>query len=119
MKVAVTSSGPELGSAVDPRFGRARYFIIVDTDTGEFRAIDNEQNLNAAQGAGIQAAQHVAAEGVEAVITGHCGPKAFRTLSTGGIKVFTSGIGTVAEAIEQLKAGALVQADAADVAGHW
>ena len=68
MKIAVTSRGAELDSEVDPRFGRARYFVIVDTDTGESRAVDNEQNLNAAQGAGIQAAQLVATQGVEALL---------------------------------------------------
>ena len=119
MKVAVTSRGMELDSEVDPRFGRARYFIVVDTDTGEFQTMDNAQNLNAAQGAGIQAAQQVAALGVEALLTGHCGPNAFRALSAGGIKIFAGAEGTVAEAIEQFKAGKLTPAEGADVQGHW
>ena len=55
MKVIVTSQGQELNSPVDPRFGRAKYFLVVDTETGDFSAADNSQNLNAAQGAGIQA----------------------------------------------------------------
>jgi len=119
MKVAVSARGGSLQSEVDPRFGRARYFVIVDTETGEFTAVDNEQNLNAAQGAGIQAAQHVAAQGVQAVLTGHCGPKAFRTLSAGGIAVFTGVEGTVADALERYKAGELSTAEDADVHGHW
>ncbi|MBN1917689.1 MAG: NifB/NifX family molybdenum-iron cluster-binding protein [Verrucomicrobia bacterium] len=119
MKVAVTSRGKELDSEVDPRFGRARFFVLVDTDTGEFQAMDNGQNLNAAQGAGIQAAQNVAALGAEALLTGHCGPNAFRALSAGGIKVFAAVTGTVAEAIEQFKAGTLAPAEDADVQGHW
>jgi predicted Fe-Mo cluster-binding NifX family protein len=119
MKVVVTSRGTDLDSEVDPRFGRARYFLVVETETGEFEAVDNAQNLNAAQGAGIQAAQQVAALGAEALLTGHCGPNAFRTLSAGGIKVFAGVAGTVAEAIERFKAGALTPAGDADVQGHW
>jgi predicted Fe-Mo cluster-binding NifX family protein len=119
MKVVVTSRGMELDSEVDPRFGRARYFILADTETGEFEAVDNAQNLNAAQGAGIQAAQQLAALGAEALLTGHCGPNAFKALSAGGIKVFAGAQGTVAEAIEQFKAGTLTPAEDADVQGHW
>ena len=53
MKIAITAQGPELSAQVDPRFGRAKYFIIYDVDSDEFEAVDNEQNLNAPQGAGI------------------------------------------------------------------
>ena len=119
MKIVVTSQGPTLESDVDPRFGRARCFIVADTETGEFCAVDNEQNLNAAQGAGIQAAQLVAAQGVEAVVTGHCGPKAFQVLTAGGIKIFNGADGTVADAIERFKSGELAEAGGADVLGHW
>lgn len=119
MKIAVTSQGRDLASAVDPRFGRGPYFVIVDTETGEFQAVDNEQNLNAAQGAGIQSAQCVAKHGAEAVLTGHCGPKAFHALTAGEIKVYLGLTGTVGEAVEQFKAGKLEATDAADVEGHW
>jgi predicted Fe-Mo cluster-binding NifX family protein len=119
MRVAVTARGDNLQSEVDPRFGRARYFVIVDTETGDFTVVDNEQNLNAAQGAGIQAAQHVAAQGVQAVLTGHCGPKAFKALTAGGIAVFSGVEGTVADAVERYKAGQLSAGEGADVRGHW
>jgi len=119
MKVIVTSQGRELNSPVDPRFGRAKYFLVVDTETGEFSATDNSQNLNAAQGAGIQAGKKVVDLGAKAVITGHIGPKAFTTLQTGGVQIYTGAAGTVADAIEQFKAGALKQSSAADVEGHW
>jgi predicted Fe-Mo cluster-binding NifX family protein len=119
MKVAVTSQGRELGSPVDPRFGRAKFFVIIDTETGEFTAADNSQNLNAAQGAGIQAGRKVVELGAEAVITTHMGPKAFATLQAGGVQVYTGATGTVAEAVEQFKAGKLKQAGGADVDGHW
>lgn len=119
MRVAVTSQGKELTSEVDPRFGRAACFLIVDTDTGEHRAVDNSQNLNAAQGAGIQAAQTVAGQRVDAVLTGHCGPKAFQVLRQGGIEVYLGATGTVAEALERLDQGDLEAAAGHDVEGHW
>ena len=119
MKIALTASGETLESPVDPRFGRAPKFIIYDTESGEFEAVDNSQNMNAASGAGIQAAQNVSELGPEVLLTGHCGPNAFRTLSVAGIKVIVGAEGTVAEAIEQFKAGTLKPAETPDVEGHW
>ena len=122
MKVAVSSQGPALTSLtnlVDQRFGRAAYFIIVDTGADGFSAVRNEQNLNAAQGAGIQAAQMVANQGVEAVLTGHCGPNAFGLLSSAGVRIYVGVQGTVAQALEKLRAGELSETAQADVEGHW
>ena len=119
MKVAVSADGKTLDSRVDTRFGRAKYFIVIETATGAYDAVDNKQVLNAAQGAGIQAAQNVANVGAQSVITGHCGPNAFRTLKAAGIKVFLGAEGTVAEVIEMFKRGELEQVDDADVEGHW
>lgn len=119
MKVAITSVGPDPESAVDPRFGRCKCFMLCDTDAGAFSATDNAQNLHAAQGAGIQAAETVANLGAEAVLTGHCGPKAFRTLAAAGIKVYTGATGTVREAVTAFVAGKLAEAGDADVEGHW
>ena len=79
MKVAFTSRGPDTSCNVDPRFGRARFFVVVDTDTGESTIHDNAQNMSAVQWAGIQAAQNVASLRVDAVVTGNVGPKAFNT----------------------------------------
>lgn len=119
MKVAISAAGAGMSSAVDPRFGRATCFIVADTDTGESTVHDNARNLNAAQGAGIQAGEAVARLGAEAVITGNVGPKAFRILEAAGIKVYLAGGGTVAEALGRLKAGELKEATAANVEGHW
>jgi predicted Fe-Mo cluster-binding NifX family protein len=119
MKVALTSSGRDLSAPLDLRFGRAAGFLVVDTDTGETTYESNEQNLNAAQGAGIQTAQNVAATGAKAVISGHCGPKAFRILSASNIAVYPCSAATVGEALERYKAGKLTAADGADVEGHW
>jgi predicted Fe-Mo cluster-binding NifX family protein len=119
MKIVITSQGTSLESAVDPRFGRAKHFVLVNTDTGEVSAHDNAQNLNAPQGAGIQSAQTVARLGAEAVLTGHVGPKAFTTLQAANVAIYTGVAGTVKEAIEQFKSGKLNSAAKADVEGHW
>ena len=119
MKIAVTSCGTLPESPVEARFGRAPFFIVVDTESGTARAHDNAQSLGAAQGAGVQAAEAVCRLGAEAVITGHCGPKAFRALRAAGIQVVLGAAGTVAEAVGRFEAGELVPADAADMESHW
>ncbi len=119
MKIAVTARGTEISSEVDERFGRAKHFIIYDADTGEYRAVGNEVNLNAPQGAGIQAGELVVREGADVLLTGHCGPKAFRVLSAAGVVVFNGCSGTVEQAIESYGKGELKRADAPDVQGHW
>lgn len=119
MKICVTSQGLDLESQVDPRFGRAAMFLLVDTDTGKFEVIDNKQNLQAAQGAGIQTAQNVAETGAKAILTGHCGPKAFSVLTAAGIEIFVGVTGSVEQAIEAWKSGKLEKASNADVEAHW
>lgn len=119
MKIAITSSGENLDNNIDLRFGRAKGFIIYETNDDTFEFIDNLQNIEAAQGAGIQAAQNVVNKNVYAVITGHCGPKAFRVLSTSDVKIYTVGEGKVNEVIEKFKNGELQEASSADVEGHW
>jgi predicted Fe-Mo cluster-binding NifX family protein len=106
MKICITSTGPTLGSKIDPRFGRCQYFIIVDPDTLAFEAAENP-NLSAAGGAGIQSAQFISNKGVEAVITGQVGPNAFTTLQAAGIKILTGASGTVEEEVEKYKKGQL------------
>ena len=119
MKLAITSTGKEPSDPVDQHFGRAAYFIIADTEGDTLSAVSNEQNLNAAQGAGIQSAQTVSAQDVEAVLTGHCGPKAFRTLKAAGIRVYIGVNGTVSDALERFKSGSLREATEPNVEGHW
>ena len=119
MKLAISAKGKDLDSPVEQRFGRADVFIIYDTDTGNFEAIDNRANLDLAQGAGIQSARNVVAQGVQYVITGHCGPKAYRSLSAADVRVILGGTGTVREAIARFEAGELEVTEEADVEGHW
>ncbi len=88
-------------------------------NSAAFTVVDNAQNLSASQGAGIQSAQTVAATGAQALISGHCGPKAFRVLGAAGIAVHTSDAATVKEALEQFRAGKLQALRDADVDGHW
>jgi len=119
MKILVTAKGKQISDEVDPRFGRARFFILVDTETNETTAHDNSQNLNATQGAGIQAAQGVVRLGAEAVISGNVGPNAYQTLNTAGIKVYLCPQTTVDEAVRKFKAGELKEVASANVQGHW
>jgi predicted Fe-Mo cluster-binding NifX family protein len=119
MKVAVTAQGKESSSQVDPRFGRAKWLVVIDTETGKSETYDNAVNLNAAQGAGIQTAKNVADLSVEAVITGNVGPNAFKTLHAADVKVFLAQRQTVQEAIDSLKANELKEVNQANVEGHW
>ena len=119
MKVAITAQGPKLESEIDPRFGRARYFIVVDTESGQFAAHDNRLNLTAPQGAGIQAGRAVIELGASVVITGNVGPKAFDTLKAGGVRVYSGVSGVVEEAVAAFKAGGIEVVDKATVEGHW
>lgn len=105
-KIAITSEGPALTDMVDPRFGRAAGFVIVDLETMETQFLDNGGSQAMSQGAGIQAAENVANAGAGVVLTGYVGPKAFNALSAAGVKV---GQGlenmTVGQAVEKYKRG--------------
>ena len=119
MKIAFTTSGNELDSPLDTRFGRAPKFLIYDLDSDTFEVLDNQQNLNAAQGSGIQSAETVARSGAECLVTGHCGPKAFRVLSAAKVRIYNTQAATVAEGLELFRQGKLSESAAADVEGHW
>lgn len=119
MKIAVTAQGNELSSEIDLRFGRAKWLIVIDAETGDYKAHDNIVNLNAAQGAGIQTGQNIANLGVEAVITGNVGPNAFKTLNAAEVKIFLAQKQTVQQALESFKAGKLEEVSQANVEGHW
>jgi predicted Fe-Mo cluster-binding NifX family protein len=119
MKLAVTSKGTDLDADVDPRFGRASYILVVDTDTLEVEVIDNQTNKNAFKGAGIQAAAAICDKGAEALLTGFCGPNAFNALSAAGIKVANDASGTVRETVEAFKENKFEFASEANAEGHW
>jgi predicted Fe-Mo cluster-binding NifX family protein len=119
MKIAFTTSGSDLTAPLDRRFGRAPSFLIYDLDSDTFEVADNRQNLSAAQGAGIQAAEAVARLGAKALVTGHCGPKAFRVLQAAGIAIYNTDAPTVGEALDRYRTGKLTEAKSADVEDHW
>ncbi len=119
MKIAITSTGKDLSSELDQRFGRAAYFVLVDPETMEFEAVENAQNLDLPQGAGIQAGKTMIETKAKVLITGNCGPNAFKVLNSGGIKVFTNAKGKVKDAVSQYANGELDLAADANVEGHW
>jgi predicted Fe-Mo cluster-binding NifX family protein len=119
MKIAVTARGTDLESQVDPRFGRARYILIVDTETQGFQVVDNSENANAFKGAGIHAATVICDHGAEVLLTGHCGPNAFTTLNAAGVKVVNDVEGRVADAVASFRNGTYTYAENANVEGHW
>jgi len=120
MKVAITSNGTDLTADVDPRFGRAAYFIIVDPDTMEYKAVENTQNMGLPQGAGIQAGKTIVENKVDVLLTGNCGPKAFKVLEAAGVKVVINASGSIKEVIDQFKSGKLGNyAKNPNVDGHW
>lgn len=119
MKIAISSDGTTLDAAVDQRFGRAKNFIVFDTESKEVNVVANTQNLQAAQGAGIQAGQTIASTGAKVLITGNCGPKAYTVLNQAGVEIYTGASGTVKNAIDDLQAGKLKPAGGPNVQGHW
>jgi predicted Fe-Mo cluster-binding NifX family protein len=117
MKIAVSATGNNLDSAIDPRFGRCAYFLVVDTENMRFEAFSNESSALGG-GAGIQSAQFVSSKGAQVLITGNCGPKAVQALSAAGVKVVLGQSGTVREATERFKRGELNAGSEANVGTH-
>ena len=118
-KIAITSEGPTLDDLVDPRFGRAAGFVIVDPDTMSFSYVENGAAQARAQGAGIQAAETVARAGVTAVLTGYVGPKAFAALAAAGIRVAQDLENiTVAEAVARYISGQVKWSRAEEAQGQ-
>lgn len=117
MKIAITATGTTLENDVDARFGRCQYFIIVDPETLEYEYIDNAATAPSG-GAGVAAAQMIVSKGVEAVLTGNCGPNAYEVLSPAGIKVVTGVAGNLRDVIEDYRDGRFKESAQANVANH-
>ncbi len=118
MKIAVSATGPGLDAEVDPRFGRCQYFVIVEPDTMQFESVENS-SATASGGAGISAAQMIVSKGVEAVLTGNCGPNAYQVLSSAGIKVITGVSGRVRDIVQSYKSGNLEGSSQPNVPNHF
>ncbi len=119
MKLAITATGTDLSADVDPRFGRASYILVVDADTLAVEVIDNAANKDAFKGAGIQAAAAVSDKGAEVLLTGFCGPNAFKTLDAAGVRVHNDVSGTVQSAVARFRAGEYTFSSAPNADGHW
>jgi predicted Fe-Mo cluster-binding NifX family protein len=105
--VCITAAGENWDAATQPNFGRAPFFLFVDTDAQTIEAVKNEPG---AHGAGVRAAQTVAERGARAVVTGSVGPNAFHGLEAAGIEVFVGATGTVRQAFDSYRAGGLNRA---------
>ena len=118
MKIAISSSGNNLDAALDPRFGRCAYFLIIDPADMRFEVFDNQSTAQSS-GAGIQAAQFLADKNVSAVITGHVGPNAVQTLAAAGIDIFAEQQGTIEEVVNRYRSGALKPTTRSTVGSHF
>lgn len=120
MKIAICAQSNNADAAIDTRFGRAACFGIFDTETNEWTFSANPQNLQAAQGAGIQAAQAVIDTDADVLLANNVGPKAMAALSAGSVDVFAVKPATsLQQALEDFTAGKLTQLQQANVEGHW
>lgn len=118
MIIAVSASTPDLDGDVDPRFGRCRYLIVINTETMAFEAVDNSSSMSAG-GAGISAVQQISNKGVQALLTGNCGPNAYQALSAAETKVITGVSGKIKQAVQMYKSGDLQAASSANVTEHF
>jgi predicted Fe-Mo cluster-binding NifX family protein len=118
MKIAISATGLTLDANVDPRFGRCPYFIIVNPETLQYEGVENSSAM-ASGGAGISTAQMIVSKGVEAVLTGNCGPNAFQVLSPADIKVITGMSGSVRDAVQSYQSGKLESSAQPNVPGHF
>lgn len=119
MVIAVTASGDNLEAAVDPRLGRAPFFLLVNPETLEFEVVENRESLQAPHGAGVQAATLLARHQPAAVLTGHCGPKAFQILQAAGIPVIVGVEGPVRDVVQDYQSGKLKPTRSPNVSTHW
>ena len=119
MKIIIPTNGNGLNSEICKSFGRAKNFLVVDLETSEFEVIENTQNFQASQGAGIQSAQSAVKAGADTIITMHCGPKAYKVLLESGVKVYEGADGTVDTNVNEYKKGTLSIMKCANAEGHW
>jgi predicted Fe-Mo cluster-binding NifX family protein len=118
MKLTVSSSGKDLNSQLDPRFGRCAYFLVINPDDMSFEVFNNDSAVLGG-GAGIQSAQFLASKGVDAVITGNCGPNAVQTLSAAGVELYSGQTGTVKEVVERFRNGNITPTSVPNVSSHF
>ena len=106
MKLAISTASPQLNAELDARFGRCTYFVVIDTATRDWEALPNPA-ASAGGGAGTQAVQFLANQGVGAVVGPHFGPKAFTALEAAGIQIYSADSGQADVLLEDFLAGRL------------
>lgn len=117
MKLLVTALAPDIDAPVDPRFGRAAFFIAADSETLGWEAHPNLA-ANATGGAGTRAAEFVARLKPQAIVSGAFGPNAFAALQAAGIEMYLlRGASTARQVVDALVARKLERADAASGLG--
>lgn len=117
MKIAVSATGKNKESIMDRRFGRCEYFLIYDTELGEFQAIGNT-GVSCGGGAGIAAASQVIEEGISIIITGNLGPNAYELIEKAGIKAYSCEALPVFRVIEMFRNNKLLEIQTAGNAHH-
>ena len=105
MKIAIASQGKELSSSVDPRFGRASYILIFDTNTRQLEVLDNRESSEAVGGAGVKTAETIVEKNAEYIVSQNFGPKALQVFKAADVKAAVISSGTIEEAIEKIKNG--------------
>jgi len=112
MRIIITANSNTIEGPFNPRFGRANYFMLYDSDSQEWSALQNPA-ADASGGAGPQAVQFIAGKNPDVVISGRYGPSAFTALKAAGIKAYIASSGTVSDVLGQFLDGQLTQVDAA------
>lgn len=106
MKYAISSSTGNPDTEFSARFGRCTYFLIMDVEMDNWEKITNLAE-NAQGGAGTQVVQHLAEQGVDAVISGRYGPNAYDALNAAGMKAYLADSGIPRQLVDQAQSGSL------------
>jgi predicted Fe-Mo cluster-binding NifX family protein len=117
MKIVVTANGASLDAPASPVFGRCPWYVFVDTESMEVEAVENAA-MNAAGGAGIQAAQFVIEQGAEVVVTGNVGPNAYNVFRSAGVSIYVGPGGTVRDGVQAFKSNQLREVGGATGPAH-
>ena len=119
MIIAIPTPGQDLSARVDTRFGRAVGFVIYNTKDSSWHYMTNCLDELALEGAGVQASRNLLKKNIDILITGHCGPKAFKIFTEAGVSIYSNVSGSIKEALESLASGELTSLESADVEEHW
>ncbi|MBU4354586.1 MAG: dinitrogenase iron-molybdenum cofactor biosynthesis protein [Proteobacteria bacterium] len=103
--IAISTAEKSLDAPVEVRFGRARFFILVDPGTMEWEALENLPSLSANQMVGVRTAERLVRKNIQTIMTGKCGSKAFAELKLAGVQVILDTKGTVRQALDSLIRG--------------